>query len=216
VTFVTHTPSGATLSGMVPDPATSLRERKKQRTRRDLQESAFELFEAKGFDHVTCEDIAAAAEVSKTTFYRYFDSKEDVLLGSIDERMAEFQAALDAQPPGRAAMPALRSAIMDMADRYEDDRELMLAKGRLIRSTPSLATRSLEQQARWEDLLARFLAERSDLGDPDSLAVRVLTASALAAMRVAINRWQIDEGRGDLHQLLDQALRLVEGGAPLA
>src|SRR5438105_94189 len=99
-----------------------LRERKKQRTQRDLRRVALDLFSRHGFDHVTTDDIAAAAEVSKSTFYRYFESKEDVLLGPAAEKLEHMRAALAARPVDEAPLAAVHHALLSLAERYEVER----------------------------------------------------------------------------------------------
>lgn len=87
-----------------------LRERKKHRTRESLIEAAFALFEAKGFEHTTVEEIAAAAEVSPRTFSRYFGLKEDVVLWFLRRQHARFLAELVARPAGESQLEAMRTA----------------------------------------------------------------------------------------------------------
>src|ERR1043166_5369694 len=85
-------------------PVEGLRERHRKRTAADLEEAALKLFTEKGFDAVTIDDIAASADVSRRTFFRYFASKEDVILADHPKRLGELQAALD-RPPADAPAP---------------------------------------------------------------------------------------------------------------
>ncbi|HZZ53933.1 MAG TPA: TetR family transcriptional regulator, partial [Trebonia sp.] len=90
---------------------TSLRERKKARTRAAIREHALRLFREQGYDATTVEQIAAAAEVSPSTFFRYFPTKEDVVLqDGFDDRMFE---AFDRQPPSLTPIAALRVAMRE-------------------------------------------------------------------------------------------------------
>src|ERR671927_90907 len=107
-------------------PVEGLRERHRKRTAADLEEAALRLFSAKGFDAVTIDDIAAAADVSRRTFFRYFASKEDVILSDPPRRLDELQVALDRRPADEPAMTALRQAILSLAGSYEEQREQML------------------------------------------------------------------------------------------
>lgn len=194
----------------------SLRERKKRRTQRDLEAAALHLFAEHGFDHVTTDDIAAAAEVSKTTFYRYFASKEDVLLGNIDDHLAKVRAALNARPAEEPVLEAVRNAILSLADEYEQDHESTLERGHLMRATPSLRARNLEQQSAFERVLAEFVAERRGANADTDLASRLAGAHAIASMRVAIDYWLDTRGTDELVGLVDFALRMLADGPDAA
>jgi AcrR family transcriptional regulator len=184
-----------------------LRELKKQRTYEELQRVALTLFAARGFDHVTIEDICAEAEVSKTTFYRYFDSKEDVLLGSSQQKLAEMAAAHAQRPASESAIVAVRNAFLEVAAEYQSQREQRLAVNRIVRATPSLAARNLEQQTAWEDLLREFFADR-DGADASELSHSVRAAKVVAALRTAMEYWLAHGADTDLPSVVDEALRV--------
>src|SRR4029077_7864141 len=96
-----------------------LRERKKARTRAAIRQHALRLFREHGYQATTVEQIAAAAEVSPSTFFRYFPPKEDVVLrDALDTRMLE---AFSRQPPGLAPVPAIRAAIKESLSSFGDD-----------------------------------------------------------------------------------------------
>jgi len=184
-----------------------LRELKKQRTYEELQRVALALFAARGFDQVTIEDICADAEVSKTTFYRYFDSKEDVLLGSMHEKLTEMGAALAQRPASESAIVAVRNAFLEVAAEYQSQRVQKLAVNRIVRTTPSLAARNLEQQTAWEDLLREFFVERDGAPAP-ALSHCVLAANVVASLRTAMEYWLNAGADSDLPTVVDEALRL--------
>lgn len=190
-------------------PAIGLRARKKLRTERELTDAALRLSLERGFDRVTTEDIAAAVEVSKTTFYRYFDSKEDALLGSPSEKVERLREALAERPAGEPTLTAVRGALMAFLTSYEHDRTASLAKGRLIRETPSLVARNLEHQAALEAVLAGFVAGR--LGDePDAdLRSRIVAAIVVATLRATVDYWRETDGRDELHELMDTSLAML-------
>jgi AcrR family transcriptional regulator len=191
-------------------PPPSLRERKKDRTRRTLQEQALRLFAAKGFQATTIEEIAAAAEVAPRTFFRYFSSKEEVVFWSEHQPMlAGFVAA---RPDHEPAEQALRRGIVDgLASFYEQDRERLLERSKLACRTPALQPRWRQQQADLAAGMAAILADR--LGMPvDDLQVRAIAAAVAAALFVAIEEWQAHDGQGDLRGLIDWALGSVLAG----
>jgi AcrR family transcriptional regulator len=190
-----------------------LRERKKQRTKQDLQRVALELFVERGFDEVTTDDIAAAADVSKTTFYRYFESKEDVLLGTAAEKLALMRAALAARPDDEPPLDAVRAALLEVAGLYEIDREQKLLINHITSTTPSLVARNLEHQAAWEELLRDYFADRAASTDP-SLPAFVLAASVVATVRASVEYWLTHGAESPLPELVDRALALLVSDLP--
>jgi AcrR family transcriptional regulator len=190
-----------------------LRERKRRRTESDLRSTALALFGERGFDQVTVDEIADVAGVSKTTFYRYFESKEDVLLGRSGEKLELMRAALAAQPVDEPVFTAVRNAFFVVADRFEIEREERLAVRRLLQATPSLAARNLAHQAAWELVLREFVAQRLADG-VDGLRPRVLAAMVNATLRAAIDAWSDAGGTTDLRSVIGDALSFVVAGVP--
>jgi AcrR family transcriptional regulator len=197
-------------------PAEGLRERHRKRTAADLEEAALELFCAKGFDAVTIDDIAAAADVSRRTFFRYYASKEDVVLSDHPKRLDELQAALDRRPADEPALTALRQAILSLAGSVEEQREHMLRRFRLVTDTPALEARSLCLQRNWETSVTAMLAERMGVDPADDLRPGTVAATTMAAMRVATANWLALGGDGDLTAIVASALDLLDGGLQAA
>lgn len=197
-------------------PAEGLRERHRKRTAADLEEAALTLFCERGFDAVTIDDIAAAADVSRRTFFRYFASKEDVILSDHPKRLDELQAALDRRPTEEPALTALRNAIMSMAGTYEEDREHMLRRFRLMTTTPALEARSLCLQRNWETAVTEMVAARMGVGPAEDLRPGVVAATTMAAMRVATVNWLAGDGKGDVLVIVAEALDLLDGGLQAA
>src|SRR5271170_6091311 len=114
-----------------------LRERKKARTRASLREHALRLFREQGYQATTVEQIAAAAEVSPSTFFRYFPAKEDVVLQ--DDMDTRLMAAFDQQPPGLGPIAAVRAAVRQMLDSYTGvDLDLLRESTRLSMTVPEI------------------------------------------------------------------------------
>lgn len=198
---------------MVPQPeAPGLRERKKHRTRRRLQRTAMGLFAERGFDQVTIDEIAAACDVSRTTVFRYFPTKEDLVVGTEPARLEELRAAFEQRPSAEPVFDSVRHAVVAVAERYEHDRAQLLAAHELIIANSSLLARGLEIHAEWIDTFARLIASRTTGSESPDLRVRVLASAVMSAMRVAIEEWLTPEQTGELAYLIGDALDLLGEG----
>ncbi|HEV7688370.1 MAG TPA: TetR family transcriptional regulator [Acidimicrobiia bacterium] len=197
-------------------PVEGLRERHRKRTAADLEEAALGLFCERGFDAVTIDDIATAADVSRRTFFRYFASKEDVILSDHPRRLDELQAALDRRPADEPALAALRHAVMSLADSYAEQREHMLRRFSLMTATPALQARSLCLQRNWETSVTEMLAARMGVDPTRDLRPGVVAATTMAAMRVATANWLAGGGRAELPVIVATALDLLDGGLQAA
>jgi AcrR family transcriptional regulator len=196
-------------------PRPGLRERRKQLTAAELEAAALRLFGERGFDAVTVDDIAAEADVSRRTFFRYFASKEDVLLADHHVQLARLRDAMADRPPDEPILTALRNAILSLTGDFEDRKEMIILRGRLMRDTPSLQARSLVHQKAWEDAMQAMVAERLGVDPVTDLRPGVVAATALAAMRVAFTNWLVAGCHDDLIALTAEALDLLDGGLQL-
>jgi AcrR family transcriptional regulator len=180
---------------------TDLRERKRVRTREAIQREALALIARQGYDATTCEQIAAAAEVSSATLFRYFATKEDIVLQDVYDPM--IAAAVLARPPGEPALTAVRRGLAQaFAQVYASDLETIRERTALILSVPALRHRATEQQ---ESLVAHLSAALRRRGEPTPGGdVEVTAAACAAALVVAVGRWARDGGR--LPDLVDAAL----------
>jgi AcrR family transcriptional regulator len=183
---------------------------KKQRTRAAIQAHALRLFTEQGYDATTVEQIAAAAEVSPATFFRYFKTKEDVVIE--DDYDPMLVTALENAPPDLPPLPALRHAVRSgFGHIAEQERRQILDRVKLIMSTPALRARSLDNMVTTIDTLAPPLARR--LGRPETdLDVRTLVGAVIGAWLAALLEWLDSDGAHDILQLLDQALDTLETG----
>jgi AcrR family transcriptional regulator len=194
-----------------------LRERKKARTRASLREHALRLFRERGYTATTVEQIAAAAEVSPSTFFRYFPTKEDVVLqDDLDTRMVE---AFERQPAAMSVIAAIRAATREaMASYTEQDMALILQTTELTRTVPEIRARAIDEFARSMHVMAGAVAKRA--GRPeDDLAVRTMAGAVIGVM-MAITLPVWEAGRTDWSLIeafrqFDEALALLETGLPL-
>jgi AcrR family transcriptional regulator len=192
-----------------------LRERKKARTRASIREHALRLFREQGYAATRVEQIAEAAEVSPATFYRYFPTKEDVVLQ--DDLDVLTLDALEAQPPGLSPLAAVRGAVASARAGFTDEeRERFRQTTELTMAVPEIRARALDEFARTIDGTAAVLARRSGR-DPDDVAVRAL-AGAIFGVIMASTLPVLDRGRIDLEAIfasIDAGLAQLEAGFPL-
>ena len=207
---VSEIPDHPEAAGERPRPG--LRERRKRLTATELEAAALRLFGERGFDSVTVDDIAAEADVSRRTFFRYFASKEDVLLADHLVQLARLREAMTARPADEPVLTALRNALLSMSSDFEDRKEMIILRGRIMRDTPSLQARSLVHQKAWEDAMQLMVAERLAVDPVLDLRPGVVSAATLAAMRVAFTNWLTTGAEGDLIALTAEALDLLNGG----
>jgi AcrR family transcriptional regulator len=202
----------------------SLRERKKARTRASLREHALRLFREQGYQSTTVEQIAAAAEVSPSTFFRYFPTKEDLVLqDDMDTRMV---AALTRQPPGLSPIAAVRSAMREAwASFTPEEWEQIRQGGQLSMHVPEIRARAMNEFARTIDAIAGALASRVGRA-PDDLPVRVLAGAVIGVMMSVFLPEHLTPEPGaeaapddwlgpDSVSRIDEALALLEAGLPL-
>jgi AcrR family transcriptional regulator len=188
-----------------------LRERNKARARAEIADAALQLFFDRGFEGVTVDEIVSAAGVSRRTFFRYFDTKEDALLADYPELNAQLTEALDASELDDA-MGAIRTGLHGMADWYIERSDAVLARSKVIRDTSmNVAARNLEFLTQWERGVANAVANQVG-ADPGALLPRTAAAMVVGAFRAALTQWVRSRCREDLHTLIDQALDLIEQG----
>jgi AcrR family transcriptional regulator len=187
-----------------------LRELKKQRTRWAIQEHALRLIAEQGYDATTVEQIAAAAEISPSTFFRYFPTKEDVVL--TDDYDPMILAAMEAEAGDEGPVTAIRRAMAAVFAKIgEEEQRRVYERTRLIMSTPSLRARTVDGFTATTTLLAEGLGRR--LGrPPGELRVRVIASACIGALTASIYAWMDGDGQPGLAGLVDAALALLEGG----
>jgi AcrR family transcriptional regulator len=193
-----------------PPPEPGLRARKKQRVREHLVEVAFDLFLERGYDATTIDDIAAACDVSRRTFFRYFPAKEDVVIAFVDVFCELVTPALRDRPIGEDPLVSLRHAYVAAARHYEVDRARLLAVERLMASTPALRAGKRERVARVVVDLTEVLAARVRADARRDLRPRVLANTATAIMTAAVDTWLARDGKGRLSRVIEEAFACVK------
>jgi AcrR family transcriptional regulator len=195
-----------------PGPRPGLRERKKAKTRAAIREHAFRLVRAQGYAATTVEQIADAAEISPSTFFRYFPTKEDALL--YDPYDPVLEAAFAAQPRELSAVGAMRAAIREgFGQLPRDEVAAMTDLLDLLLTTPALRARLLDEMGRSARQLAAMAAARAGkpADDPGAVVFAWTCVGAVfGAMSVAAGNPD-----ADLAALIDDALARLEAGLPV-
>ncbi|HLL86269.1 MAG TPA: TetR family transcriptional regulator [Thermoleophilaceae bacterium] len=200
----TVTPS--TTSELAAGP--SVRERRRARTRDHIEAVALDLFLEYGYDATTVEEIAEAALISPRTFFRYFSSKDDLLLARGRDEMTIAARSLAERPEGEPVIESLRAVLDVFASLHRVDRPRQLAWIRLVTSTPHLAAAFLEMLHGMERLLCEFVAERLGLATSDRCA-RLVAAAFGTAFRVAAETWHDSDGTEDMPALVRENLETL-------
>ena len=192
-------------------PAAGLRERKKAKTRAEIRAQALRLFREQGYHQTSTEQIAAAAEISPATFFRYFATKERVVLS--DDLEPTMLAALAAQPADLPVLAALHGAIRHGLAQLE--REDEQERRDLIAAIPELRAAQLDEIRRTVELLAGAVAER--LGRPaGDFEIRIFTGALTGVVLSALD--EAGTGGANPAQLsrIQQAIDYLATGFPLA
>ncbi|MDI2124939.1 TetR family transcriptional regulator [Yinghuangia seranimata] len=190
-------------------PEVTLAERKRRLVADELARAALQLLAQKGFDAVTVDEIVAAAGVSKRTFFRYFASKEDVVIQFLADMGTTMRAELAARPAAESPSTALRHTVWVSIDACAGHTRQALPVVQLILGTPALLARFLERQAQWRDDLAAELATRLNLDPRADLYPHLAAGMALTAFGTVLQRWSASNGTEDPKALTDRAFTVI-------
>jgi AcrR family transcriptional regulator len=189
-------------------PAGSIAERKRQLVRDELAEAAVRLLADQGFEQTTVDQIAAAVGLSRRTFSRYFESKEDVLVHMLAGAGTQLCTELRARPATEPPPLALRRALAPLTA-FTAGHPEALSVIRLILDTPPLHARLLERESHWQDDMTAILAQRAGLDPRTDLRPALAVGVALTAFRTALRHWADTNGTTDMNTLLDQAFTVI-------
>jgi AcrR family transcriptional regulator len=190
-----------------------LRERKKLKTRTAIRRATYGLIAEQGYEATTIEQIAETAEVSPSTVFRYFPTKEDIVLtDEYDPVMAEL---LRSRPAGESPIESLRSMMVEsLSTVLDDEQEEMVQRTRLLVEIPAIRARMTESMSVTAKLLTGVLADRTGHA-VDDLELRVFTTAVMGALREVIIYWGERGSQDDLLVLVNRALDTLEGGLRL-
>ncbi|SHL03256.1 TetR/AcrR family transcriptional regulator [Actinacidiphila paucisporea] len=190
-----------------------LRELTRRTVRAQIAERAIKLFIAQGFEETTVEQIATEVGMSARSVFRYFDTKEDMVVGGMQEAGARLADALAQRPADEDPWQALRGALDVLLVTMESDREGMLARARLYASTPSLRAARRQKHYQWRELLMPGVIARLKGGPEETRDLRAtaITTTVLCCFDLSITRWSEADGTERAGDILDVALAAVRG-----
>lgn len=189
----------------------------RRKLRRALTRAAIDLFLAHGYDTTTVDDIAAAADVGRRTFFRYFRSKEDSIFPNHDELLADIERTLaESDPAAETPVDAVCRAVRLVLDSYLADPDVSLKRYRLTRTVTSLRDKEVASVDRYQRVFTRFLRGRLNAaGDPAAdVRAPIIGAAVAAAHNHVLRQWLHSGGQLDAHRLADRAFAMVRQANP--
>jgi AcrR family transcriptional regulator len=193
-----------------------LRERTRRAVQAEIVEAAMRLFLEQGFEATTMEQIANEIGTSRRSLFRYFGTKEDIVLGDHADHGRVLQAALEARPAHEPPWEALRAALKELVGSLPYSPEDFLKITSMLHASPSLRARQHEKRQQWTELLVPDIARRLGAAANPMAGVRAraLVACALSCSEVATEAWVRSNGRVDMEQAFDEAVAAVRGQVP--
>lgn len=176
----------------------------------ELEKVAFRLFDRDGFDATTVDDIAKAAGIGRRTFFRYFDSKNDVVWGAFTDHLEYMRRRFAARPEDEPVMESLRAVVVDFNRVDEAETGRHRRRLELILRTPALQAHSTLRYADWRAVVAEFAAHRTGTR-PGDLRPQAIAHAALGTALAAYEYWLGDQG-SDLCTVLDTAFAELARG----
>lgn len=187
-------------------------DRQRAAVREEIIQTSRRLFLTHGFESTTIDEIVEVVGVSRRSFFRYFGTKEDVVLGDLVGRGEVIAAKLAERPAREDPWSAIRAAFHDSQETIMLDRESERAFGQMLFDTPSLRARFLEKRMRWQELLVPLIALRlAPDGDLTGLRASAIVASALACLDAASEAWVAADEGVSLSDLYDEAVSAIRG-----
>jgi AcrR family transcriptional regulator len=191
-----------------------LRERKKLATRLALHRAALQLVAERGLDKVSVDDIAERAGVSPRTFFNYFSSKDDAVVGLDPAAPQHLAEQFTGRPVDESPVEGLRAVQREMAVEMAEDRELWPLRMKVIDTHPVLIGRLVAAFGESERVLAEAIAQRTGTQAGVDVYPSLLAAVQACAMRTALHRWLATDFTASLPHLVDEAWNVLAAGLP--
>ena len=187
--------------------------RRPSTTKADLSHVALHLFEERGFEETTVDDIAAAAGIGRRTFFRYFASKNDLPWGDFETELQRMRRFLDDVPDDVPLLDALRAAVVEFNRVPAEELPWHRQRMRLLLNVPALLAYSTLRYRAWREVIAEYAGRRLGV-PPDSLEPQALAWMLLGIALAAYEQWLKDEN-SHLEELLEASLRTLDVGFAL-
>ncbi len=184
----------------------SPRDRRRTRLAGQIERIALSLFVKRGINAVTVDEIADAADISRRTFFRYFASKEDLLLGDrqrYDDSLARTLAKEQSSP---SAVRMLRDILVEMSHEVEAEADTARLRLELFRKYPEEMSGAFEQQRAWNSTFTELVAQRMGLDRSHDMRPALIVGVMMSAGNVALHNWFVRGARQPLHELVETAL----------
>ena len=184
----------------------SPRDRRRTKLAAQIERAALSLFVKRGISAVTVDQIADAADISRRTFFRYFASKEDLLLGDrqrYDDRLARTIAK---EQPRQSAVRMLRDILVDMSHEVEAEADTARIRLELFRKYPEEMSGAFEQQRAWNSTFTTMVAQRMGLDHSRDMRPALVVRVMMSAANVALHNWFTKGAEQPLHELVEAAL----------
>ena len=193
---------------------TGLRQRKKVATRLRLHQAALQLVAAHGIERVSVDDIADSADVSPRTFFNYFSSKEEAIIGLDPDAADRLAVAFLQRPADESPVQALRAVLLEQAREMAQETEVWPLRLQVIGAHPALAGRLMADFGRSELALAAAVAERTGTRVDVDVYPTLLAAVQASVIRASLHRWQAGSFTASLAALVDESWDVVVAGLP--
>jgi AcrR family transcriptional regulator len=190
------------MQNALPKPA-GLREQNRQHTLQRIAEVGIELFVAKGYEATTLDEIAAAAGISRRTFFYYFKSKEDILLAHLEGYADALRASVQKNASAGAPFDVVRSALLELSARFQSDRTIAVA--RLVKESKSLR-RTQGNYLQLEQVLHEALCELWPRKERRE-RLRLVAMASIGTLRLAVDAWLEQDGKRPLTKYVQDAFK---------
>jgi AcrR family transcriptional regulator len=190
-----------------------LRARKRAQLREAIEREGLRLFATHGFEGTTVDAIAEACNVSATTVFRYFPTKEDIVFASAARSGDKLVELLAQQPEDLRPARALYRALWALCDEYAGNKARVAKNQKMVENSNSLRARKAESQQRWERSVVEELRRRcnSTHQPVDDVTLRLITATGLSSFRIAVEVWATQR-RGALEDIVELACEHLAKG----
>src|SRR5262249_27901223 len=184
----------------------SPRDRRRTKLAAQIERLALSLFVKRGISAVTVDEIADAADISRRTFFRYFASKEDLLLGDRQRYDDSLARTLAKEQTGSSAVRMLRDILRAMSHEVEAEADIARLRLELFRIYPEEMSGAFEQQRAWNSTFTELVAQRMGLDRSLDMRPALIVAVMMSAGNVALHNWFVRGAKPPLHELVEAAL----------